>query len=259
MQARSGLMEWQGGDDEPVFHSIPVNDSASAIMAAFGIAAAVFARERTGEGQRVETSLTNSSVLCQSAELTRYRDAPAMPRGGRDHPGNFALRRLYRCADGWIALAVRSGAQFQAMCVALGHPEWAGRMVAERALSEPADSQLASLIAEALVQLNKDDVVRALLAMDVPAAPALQTLDMFDNPWHLENGFFHQTDHPQFGPMTTVRSYGEFSRTPAGFPRRAPLLAEHAREVLHEIGYDDTAIDGLEQDRAIGRFRPLGG
>jgi crotonobetainyl-CoA:carnitine CoA-transferase CaiB-like acyl-CoA transferase len=258
MQARSGLMEWQGGDDEPVFHAIPVNDSASAIMAAFGIAAAVFARERTGEGQRVETSLTNSSVLCQSAELTRYEGVPAMPRGGRDHPGNFALQRLYQCAEGWVALAVRTGEQFQAMCVALGHPEWAGRMVAERALEEHAEGPLATLIAEALATMAKDDVVRSLLAMDVPVAPALATLEMFDSAWHLENGFFRNVDHPQFGPMTTVRSYGEFSRTPGGFPRRAPLLAEHARQILHEIGYEDATIDGLEQDGAIGRFRPPG-
>jgi crotonobetainyl-CoA:carnitine CoA-transferase CaiB-like acyl-CoA transferase len=255
MQARSGLMEWQGGDDEPVFHAIPVNDSASAIMAAFGIAAAVFARERTGEGQRVETSLTNSSVLCQSAELTRWEGGPAMPRGGRDHPGNYALRRLYECSDGWIALAIRTGEQFQAMCVALGHPEWAGRMVAEQALLEPADGALAGLITEALRAAPKDEAVRRLTAMAVPAAPATTILEMFDDPWHIENGFFREVDHPLFGTMTTVRGYGEFSRTPGGFPRRAPLLAEHAHQVLHEIGYDDARIERLELDGAIGRFR----
>jgi crotonobetainyl-CoA:carnitine CoA-transferase CaiB-like acyl-CoA transferase len=249
-------MEWQGGEDEPVFHAIPVNDSASAIMAAFGIAAALFARERTGEGQRVETSLTNSSVLCQSAELTRWQDGPEMPRGGRDHPGNRALRRLYECSDGWIATAIRTGEQFQAMCVALGHPEWAGRMVAEKALLEPADGPLAGIVGQALKDMAKDEAVRRLQAMNVPAAPAVTTLEMFDDPWHIENGFFHHSNHPQFGPMTTVRSYGDFSRTPGGFPRRAPLLAEHAHQVLHEIGYDDARIAALEAEGAIGRFRP---
>jgi crotonobetainyl-CoA:carnitine CoA-transferase CaiB-like acyl-CoA transferase len=81
-------------------------------------------------------------------------------------------------------------------------------------------------------------------------------LEIFDDPWHIENGFFRNTEHPVFGPMTTVRGYGDFSRTPGGFPRRAPLLAEHAHQVLHEIGYDDVGIEGLEADGAIGRFRP---
>ena len=256
MQARSGLMEWQGGDDEPVFHAIPVNDTASAIMAAFGITAAIFARKRTGEGQRVETSLTNSSVLCQSGELTRFAGVPDMPRGGRDHPGNHAVRRLYQCSDGWVHIWVTTTTQYQALCVALDHPEWTGRMTAEQAIQEPAESELATRIAEAVAALPLDEVVRRLLAAAVPAAPCTETADIFSSPWHLENHFLQDFEHPLWGPMTTARGYATYSRTPGGFPRRAPLLAEHTHEILSEIGYTPDRIAPLEEAGAIGAFQP---
>src|ERR1700728_2026049 len=92
LQARSGLMAAQGGDgDEPVFHIIAVNDFASAAMAAFGVIAALNARERTGEGQVMETSLTAQSAMFQSGELTTWPGATPAPKGARDCLGVSAL------------------------------------------------------------------------------------------------------------------------------------------------------------------------
>src|SRR5581483_3759784 len=98
----------QGGDGEPVFHVIAVNDFASASMAAFGVIAALNARERTGEGQVMETSLTAQSAMFQSGELTIWPGAPPAPKGCRDCLGIAALDRFYQCADAWIAVACAS-------------------------------------------------------------------------------------------------------------------------------------------------------
>ncbi len=235
LQAQSGLMAAQGGDDEPVFHQIPVNDTATAMVAAFGILTALFARERTGRGQRVETSLLAQSLLFQSGELTRYEGAPPPPRGGRDFPGLRALERLYRCADGeWLHVSCRSEEEFHALAAALGHPECAARFLARDALREPHDGRLASLLAEALAALPRDDALETLLAAGVPAAPALRTEEIFRSPWHRENGLFWECDHPEFGRLTLVRSYADWSRTPGGFRRRPPLLGEHTDEILSE-------------------------
>jgi crotonobetainyl-CoA:carnitine CoA-transferase CaiB-like acyl-CoA transferase len=100
LQARSGMMAGQGGDDEPVFHQVAVNDSATAMMGAFGIVAALHARERTGQGQEVLTCLANQSVICQSGELT-VRRASADPPGATvwDEHRFYQQRRLdWRCS-----------------------------------------------------------------------------------------------------------------------------------------------------------------
>jgi crotonobetainyl-CoA:carnitine CoA-transferase CaiB-like acyl-CoA transferase len=256
LQARSGLMTAQGGDDEPVFHQIPVNDTASAMMAVFGILAALNARERTGKGQRVETSLANQSIICQSAEMVWYEGRPPAPPGGRDCPGESALRRLYQCADGWVMLWCTEPEHYQSLCVALGHPEWAGRIVAERALVEPREGETADRFNEAFAAFTRDDVIDRLHTRGVPSAPAITVEEMFSSPWHHANGFFWETDHPQFGPMTTVAKFAEWSRTSGGFHRRAPLLGEHSGEVLEELGFEPDRIASLIE---AGAVRPLQG
>lgn len=238
LQAQSGLMAAQGGSDEPVFHQIPVNDTATSMVTAFGILAALFARERTGRGQRVETSLAAQSVLFQSDELTWYEGRPEPATGGRDFPGRTALDRLYRCRDGWLAIACHHEEDFHRLAVALGHPEWAGRFLAREALAEPHDGHLAALIAETFAEFERDEAVDRLLARGVPCAPALTVEEIFHSPWHRENGFFWECEHPQFGHLTLVRSYAEWSRTPGGFTRRPPLLGEHTSEVLDELAGD---------------------
>ena len=105
LQAESGLMQAQGGeDDEPVMHMIPVNDVATASLAAFAIVAALNARERTGEGQEIRTSLAATSVMAQIGQFVSYPGGPPPPMGARDCLGAGALRRFYACADGWIAI-----------------------------------------------------------------------------------------------------------------------------------------------------------
>lgn len=246
VQARSGMMAAQGGDDEPVFHQVPVNDTATAIMAAFGIIAALQARERTGRGQDVQTCLANQSILCQSGELTQYEGRPANPPGARDCVGVGALRRFYQCAGGdWLAVAGSEPVHFQQLCAALGHPEWAGRMTAEQALAEPAPGRLAQDIAAAMLTFDRDDALDRLLARGVPAAPAIRLDEIFTDPFLAANRFFEIYDHPQLGPITGVRGYGEWSRTPGGFPGRAPLVGEHSVEILTELGIGEGRIEAL--------------
>ncbi len=246
LQARSGMMAAQGGDDEPVFHQIPVNDTATAIMAAFGVVAALFAREHTGQGQEVQTSLANQTILCQSGELTRYAGSPPPPEGSLDCIGVSALRRFYACEGGrWLAIAGTEPEHFQQLCLALGHPEWAGRMTAEQALREPRDGALAELIAAALATFPREDVLDRLLARGVPAAPATRLDEIWSDPWLAANRYVEKYEHPQQGTITGVRTYADWSRTQGGFVRRAPLIGEHSVELLRELEIDEGRIESL--------------
>jgi crotonobetainyl-CoA:carnitine CoA-transferase CaiB-like acyl-CoA transferase len=245
VQARSGLMAAQGGDDEPVFYQVAINDTATAIMAAFGMIAALHARERTGEGQEVLTCLANQSILCQSGELTWYEGRPPVPKGGLDFIGPGALRRFYECADGWLCLASSAPEHYGQLSVALGHPEWAGRMTAENALKEPAHGPLADLIAEALKALPRNEAIDRLLTRGVPAAPALRIDELFGDPWIRANHHLDQYEYPLFGTITGVRTFADWSRTQGGFERPAPMIGQHSREVLRNCGFEDGRIEAL--------------
>ncbi|MGI8925361.1 MAG: CoA transferase [Tepidiformaceae bacterium] len=247
MQARSGMMAAQGGDDEPIFHQIAVNDTATAMMAAFGMSAALHARARSGRGQEVHTSLANQSILFQSGELTWYEGRPPNQLGGLDYIGPRALQRHYECADGWLAISCTAPEHFQQVCVALGHPEWAGRSTAEQALRETAASALAEGIAAALRELPRDDALDRLLARGVPCALTIRYEEIFSDPWLAAEGLLTEREHPLFGAMSSVRSYGEFSRTPGGFAYRAPLAGEHSLELLREFGFEDGRVAALVQ------------
>jgi crotonobetainyl-CoA:carnitine CoA-transferase CaiB-like acyl-CoA transferase len=245
LQARSGLMHSQGSDEEPVFYTIPINDDASALMAAFGMITALNARARTGEGQDIQTCLANQSILCQSGELTWYEGRPANPPGGRDCLGVHALDRLYACADGWIALACSKPEQFAQVCLALGHNEWSARMTAEAAFAQPIEGGLAALISEALGTMPREEALDRLLVRGVPAAPAFSKAEFMASPWVEENHYFGHEEHPQAGHIRAQRTLSEWSRSDSGYPRRAPLLGEHTVEVLREWGFSEARIQEL--------------
>lgn len=251
VQARSGLMALQGGDDEPVFYQIPVNDTASAMMAAFGVVAALAARHVTGEGQEVTTCLANQSILTLSGEVTWYAGRPPNPKGGLDLLGTSALNRYYRCADGWLLVAATTPAQFHKLCAALGHPEWAGGWLAEQALREPVTGRLAERIAEALGAMPRDEALDRLLTRGVPAAPAVSTEELFEDPWLLASDYFEDFEHPQFGLIRGPRLLGWFPEMPNGYPRRSPLVGEHSVEVLRECGFDAARIEQLLEAGAV--------
>jgi crotonobetainyl-CoA:carnitine CoA-transferase CaiB-like acyl-CoA transferase len=234
LQALSGMMAAQGGDGEPVFHTLPVNDEASGLQAAFAVVTALNARERTGRGQHVWTSLANQAVLCQSGELTWYEGRPPAPIGYRDCAGTSALEGLYACADGWLAVAATGPGQFDRLCDALSEPTWRVRWpVAE---AEPRTGELAAAVAGKLAGMERETALQALHRHGIPAASAITRDEATEDPWLHANGFWEEYDLSPFGTVAGVRSYAEFSRTPGGFRYPAPRLGEHTEEVRAGLG-----------------------
>src|SRR5437016_1178878 len=114
-QARSGLMQAQGGEDEPVFHMIAYTDYSAGTLGALATLAALFARERTGHGQRVDVSLFRTAFVAQAADMILHQSRVPAGRGGRDYLGPGACRRLYACRDGWLCITARTEAEAAAL------------------------------------------------------------------------------------------------------------------------------------------------
>jgi crotonobetainyl-CoA:carnitine CoA-transferase CaiB-like acyl-CoA transferase len=250
LQAEGGMMAGQGGDGEPILHTIAVNDIATAGVVTMAVIAALNARTRTGEGQEVLTSLMAQSLLFQLGEVTTYEGRPDVPAGGRDCLGVRALERFYACADGWLALSAETSSEAQgvgdALGVDVGDPA--------QALEAPRDGVLAQAIEAAMAGRMRHEALEALAAAGVPAAPALRAAEAFESEWLWDNGFLEMWSHPRLGEMIGVRGYADFERTPGGFACPTPDLGEHTRQILAEAGLLAERIDELFAAGAV--FEP---
>jgi len=254
LQARSGMMAAQGGaGGEPVFHSIPVNDVATAALTAFAIITALHARERTGEGQNIETSLAAASATWQFGELVSYAGRPPSPDGSRDCVGFAALDRYYPCADGWLTLACARPSDFNALVDALGDPAWRERWSGEAALQESRNGALAAAIATALRPLGRDEAVERLAAAGVPCAPVMRGDEAQRTDFFWDNGYFQLYAHPLGGELIGSKGFASFNGESARFDRLHPGLGEHGLEVLLEYGVERDRIVDLARKRVIFR------
>ena len=241
LQAESGMMAAQGGGDAPIFHTVPVNDAGTAAMAAFGIIAALNARERTGVGQEVLSSLLAQSLMFQLGELVTFENRPANLAGGRDYLGVRALHRFYACADGWLALVCETPRQAAALAgvldLELGD--------AGAALLEPSEGALAGAIAAAFAGCRRDRILADLLGAGVCAAPVFSMEDLAAQARLRSHGTLEAWSHPRIGEVISARAYADFSRTPGGFRHPTPELWEHTRELLDELCADqaDAVMD----------------
>jgi len=236
-QAASGLMAAQGGADDPVFHMIAYTDYSAGALGALATVAALLARERTGRGQRVDVSLFRTGYVAQAAEMA------AGARGGRDHRGPAASRRLYACRDGWLCIAAREAAEASAL----------GRLAgAEIGLGDGPDGAAAEAVARLLAGLSRSDALSRLAAAGVPAAPCRGFQELFEEPSFRETGAMVEQVHPTLGPLLMPGPFIRFEATPAVLRRSAPLLGADGADVLSELGYPPERIASLVADRIVG-------
>ena len=240
LQAEGGMMAAQGGADEPVLHTIPVNDVATAAMVCFGIITALNVREQTGEGQEVLSSLMAQSLTFQMGEVVDYAARPANDVGSEDCLGVRALHRFYHCIGGWLAIVCETEDAARAVGAVTGVT-----LDPAEALTAARDGALSEKLDHAFAGLGRDDVLKALLAAGVPAAPALRGIEAFDSEWLWENGMFDLWRHPRVGDIISVRSYADFARGPGGFAGPTPDIGEHTAELLRELGLSDARIEAL--------------
>lgn len=245
LQAEGGMMAAQGGEGDPILHTIAVNDIATAATVAGAVITALNARDRTGEGQEVLTSLMAQSLLFQLGEMVTYEGRPANDLGGVDCLGVSALHRYYACADGWIGLVAETEAEAQAL----------GRVLAVELgaapLAEARDGDLAGRIETALAEWQRAEALSALRAAGVAAAPVIRGDEALEDGWLAENRFVEEWVHPRLGPMITATAFSTFSRTPTGFAHPTPELAEQSAEILSDYGIAPDRIAALVAAGAV--------
>jgi crotonobetainyl-CoA:carnitine CoA-transferase CaiB-like acyl-CoA transferase len=247
LQAMSGMMHLQGFGGPPQYLRIAVNDYYTASLAAQAMITALFVRERTGRGQRVETSLLHGSLSFQSGNTVEYEGKPT---GFRPSPAY----RLYQAGDGeWFFLACGNQVIWVRLCKALGWDDLAHDPRFASWLKRNDNAAVLMPLLEERFRTEPRDHWLALLAEhEVPAA-AVQTLTEFmaNDPAVKHHNLVREYDHPELGRLRMLGQPVTFSDTPVRDPGRPPTLGEHTDAILRELGYDDAAMAELRRKGAL--------
>jgi crotonobetainyl-CoA:carnitine CoA-transferase CaiB-like acyl-CoA transferase len=246
-QGLSGVMSVTGepGGD-PVKCGVPIGDLAAGLFCAVGILSAVAARERTGRGQQVETSLFEGALalsIWETAELWATGRVPA-PLGSAHRL--TAPYQALRTRDGHITVGGNNERLWATLCAAIGRPELVDdpRFADNEARMAHREDLVAEL-ESALAARGTDEWVEALIEAGVPCGPIHDYRQVFDDPHTQARQMEVELEHPVEG---TIRALGipvKLSGTPGSIRRPAPLLGEHTAEVLGEAGFSAEEIAAL--------------
>jgi crotonobetainyl-CoA:carnitine CoA-transferase CaiB-like acyl-CoA transferase len=251
-QGLSGFMSITGFPDrEPVRTGIPISDSIAGIYAAFGILTAVIAREKTGRGQEVQTSLVDSVVSVLSYLSAEYFAWGKIPkRFGNDHPV-LCPYGTFQAADGYINIAPSGEHMWERLAQSLGLKDLTqdprfktnelrlrNRQEMNRRVNEITSQRT---MAEWIEFLNKEGV---------PCGPINTLAQALEDPQIQHQKMVQEVEQPT-GKMRVLGFPVKLSDTPAALQRPAPQLGEHSVEILEEIGYSENQIQEFKKKGAI--------
>jgi crotonobetainyl-CoA:carnitine CoA-transferase CaiB-like acyl-CoA transferase len=246
-QGVSGLMSVTGEPGRPpVKVGVPLTDLGAGLFALSAVLAALYYRTRTGRGQYIDTSLVEAGIALSVWESAEYFAEGTIPGPLGSAHRMFAPYQAIRCADGFITLGSANDRLFQRLCKLLGHPEW----VTE---SDYATATLRvrnrAALAERIESITSGETRQHWLARfdeaGIPCGPINNYAEAFADPQIRAREMVVEIEHPTLGRVRTPGSAIKMSETPPAVARAAPLLGQHTREVLREVGYSDGDISAM--------------
>ena len=253
-QGYSGIMSVTGEGEgrPPVKCAPPLTDITAGILAAMGILAAHIKRLETGRGQRIDTSLFEAGVTQSfwQAAVTLATGVSPGPLGSA-HPLT-APYQAFETSDGWITVGGSNQATWQRLVEVVGLPD----LAEDPRFLENADrmqnvNELAAVLSERFMTCPTAEWLQLLEEGGVPAGPVASIGEMLEFPQTLARDMVVEVEHSKLGPVRTIGFPVKFAGTPVSVERGAPLLGEHSREVLEELGYSGEEIEGLIGSGAV--------
>jgi crotonobetainyl-CoA:carnitine CoA-transferase CaiB-like acyl-CoA transferase len=253
-QAMGGWMGITGNDPEhPVKVGGGVGDTVPGLFAAFGTMTALWHARATGQGQYVDVAMTDSILALSELAVAHYSYTGVSPQpAGNSIPG-FAPFGNLRTRDGVIVIAAAHDPQFRELARLIGRPE----LVTDPRFDSEAHrwenrAALQELL-EAFTRTRTKAQLRELFGARVPFGPVQTAEDIFADPHFAARDMLPRVEQPGSAEPVAVPGVPvKLSGTPGGVRTRAPLLGEHTREILGEIGVPAARIQELVQAAAVG-------
>ena len=256
-QGMTGMMSVTGEGEgrPPVKCGPPLTDITAGILGAMGVVTALYARVRTGEGQRVDTSLYEAGIV-----QTFWQSAVALATGespgplGSAHPLAAPYEAL-PTADGWITVGGWNQVNWLRLVKVMGLEALAG----DPRFASNADRManlngLREVLAQRLRTATTDEWLRLLEAANVPAGPVSSILEMLRHPQTVAREMVVQVPEGD-GTAATLGMPVKFSAAPAAVERGAPRMGEHTEQVLGEYGFGEGEIAELLRSGAVGSLK----
>ena len=254
VQAWGGLMSITGTPEgEPVKVGVAIIDLVAGLMLGKAVAAALFAREKIGVGQRIDTSLLEAEVASLINVGSNYLVGGKVPRRwGNAHP-NIVPYQNFQTADGYLVIGVASEVIWKRFCEAVGQRDLINDpRFADNSKRVDNRSELIAILSKTFLQRRNDAWFKLLTDAEVPCAP-VQTIDqVFQAPQILQRDMLIEVDHPTAGKVRMAGIPVKFSVTPASVRMPPPLLGEHNDAILRTwLGMSAALIDELKREKVI--------
>ena len=254
VQAWGGLMSITGSEESgPMKVGVAIIDLVAGLMLGKSIAAALYAREKNGVGQKLDTSLLEAEVAVLINAGSNYLVSGKVPgRWGNAHP-TIVPYQSFQTEDSYLVIGVASEGIWQRFCVAIGKSELAEDPRFQRNPDRVANREaLIAILSEMFRSRNNATWLRSLKQAEVPCAP-IQTIDqVFQSPQVLHRNMLVEVAHPTAGIVRMAGLPVKFSATPASVRLAPPLLGEHSEQVLSSwLGMSSETIAELKHKGVI--------
>jgi crotonobetainyl-CoA:carnitine CoA-transferase CaiB-like acyl-CoA transferase len=232
-------VQWEDGglsdNGRPIWSLTSLGDTGNGFLSAIAVIQAIYHRDRTGQGQKVDTSITYAHLFNVSYAYTREDGEPV----DRFHLDGMQLGfspryRIYETSEGWICVAAFADEHWNALCATVGGTEQ-------------------SAIEQAFRRRSARDWFDALDGAGVPCEVCSDTfaLDMFDDPELIKRGWVTTYPHPTVGQLDMVGLTVDFSETPGKIQGPPVVVGKETRQIMREHGFSDADVDELVEAKVI--------
>jgi crotonobetainyl-CoA:carnitine CoA-transferase CaiB-like acyl-CoA transferase len=253
IQATAGLMGHTGEPDGPPIKSAPpVADITTGIYGAYGVLAALFEREHSGVGQKVEIAMLDAVIsMFSDIAANVLTDGTKYGKFGTGHP-DLVPYQAFPATDGYFVVACLTNAFYNRLCAALERPDLLQdpRFASNRERLKHRGA-IVPILSEIFKTRERDHWIALLEAHDIPACRVNMLEDVLAHPQIAENDLVVTRTDQRGETIRTVGPPVKLSGTPTTFARLAPALGEHTDQVLREFGLGDAELGELRAARVI--------
>ncbi|MGQ0700284.1 MAG: CaiB/BaiF CoA transferase family protein [Panacagrimonas sp.] len=253
IQGATGLaaLAQMAGSPVPRYVPTTIADRTVGLHAFGAILAAIYHREKTGEGQALDVPMFET--MTQFVMGDHLSGKTFVPDHGRAGYARLLAheRRPYATSDGYVCALIYSDKQWKNFCALIGRPEMFtqdARMASLTTRTQHIDA-LYAFVGEQLRLRSTAEWLAVLEQADIPCMPMHTPESIVDDPHLAAAGFFGEFDHPSEGRLRGMRPPTRWSATPPAAPAPTPRLGEHTAEVLREAGCSDADIAAITQAR----------